>query len=60
MNRREFIRNTSLVTSGMVLSPMSWAAENGFPVVRTPEAKRKFKSAAVEAYHRDDQDAHRE
>ena len=25
-----------------------WAAETGFPVVRTPLAKRKFKSAAVE------------
>jgi meiotically up-regulated gene 157 (Mug157) protein len=31
-----------------MVSSMSWAAENEFPVVRTPEAKRKFKSRAVE------------
>src|SRR5208283_2442383 len=49
MNRREFIQNTSLVTAGLVLAPpMAWAAQSGFPVVRVPEAKRKFKSAAVE------------
>jgi meiotically up-regulated gene 157 (Mug157) protein len=48
MTRRHFIRNTSLLTSGMMLSSLSWAAENGFPVVRTPEAKRRFKSLAVE------------
>lgn len=49
MNRRDFIRNTSLVASGLALAPsMTWAAETNFPVVRVPEAKRKFKSAAVE------------
>src|SRR5208282_2641183 len=49
MNRREFIQNTSLVTAGLVLAPpMAWAAQSGFPVVRVPEAERKFKSAAVE------------
>jgi meiotically up-regulated gene 157 (Mug157) protein len=48
MNRRQFIRNTSILTSGIMLGSVSWAAENGFPVVRTPEAKRKFKSRAVE------------
>ena len=48
MNRRQFIRNTSVLTSGMMLGSVSWAAESGFPVVRTPEAKRKFKSRAVE------------
>src|SRR5512137_1364056 len=48
MNRRQFIRNTSLVASGTLLSSVSWAAEAGFPVVRTPEDKRKFKSRAVE------------
>ena len=32
----------------MMLGSMGWAAETGFPVVRVPEAKRKFKSAAVE------------
>ena len=49
MNRREFIRNTSLVASSLSFSlPLAWSAESGFPVVRVPEAKRKFKSAAVE------------
>jgi meiotically up-regulated gene 157 (Mug157) protein len=48
MNRREFIRHTSLTASVMMLGSMGWAAETGFPVVRVPEAKRKFKSAAVE------------
>ena len=48
MNRREFIRNTSLVASTLIASPLSWAAESGFPVVRTPVAKRKFNSPAVE------------
>jgi len=48
MNRREFIRNTSLAASAVVLSSKSWAAESSFPIVRTPEAKRKFKSPAVE------------
>jgi meiotically up-regulated gene 157 (Mug157) protein len=49
MNRRDFIRNTSLVASTLALTPsMAWTAETNFPVVRTPEAKRKFKSVAVE------------
>ena len=49
MNRRDFIRNTSLIASTLALAPsITWAAETDFPVVRTPEAKRKFKSPAVE------------
>jgi meiotically up-regulated gene 157 (Mug157) protein len=48
MNRRHFIRDTSFLTLGIMLGSVSWAAENGFPVVRTPETKRKFKSRAVE------------
>ena len=48
MNRREFVRNTSLAASAAFLTPTSWGADSGFPVVRTPEAKRKFKSPAVE------------
>src|SRR5664279_1630012 len=49
MNRRAFLRNTSLAASTLMLAPtLAWAAETNFPVVRTPEAKRKFKSAAVE------------
>jgi meiotically up-regulated gene 157 (Mug157) protein len=48
MNRREFIRNTTVVASALALTPASFAATAEFPLVRTPEAKRKFKSAAVE------------
>jgi meiotically up-regulated gene 157 (Mug157) protein len=48
MNRREFIRNTSLAASALMVGTVSWAAETSFPIVRIPEAKRKFKSAAVE------------
>jgi meiotically up-regulated gene 157 (Mug157) protein len=49
MNRREFIRNTALAASGVLLAPsFVHAAGAHFPVVRTPEAKRRFKSAAVE------------
>jgi hypothetical protein len=48
MNRRHFIRNTSFLAAGAMLGSVSGAAETGFPVVRTPEAKRKFKSRAVE------------
>jgi meiotically up-regulated gene 157 (Mug157) protein len=49
MNRREFIRNATLAASSIALMPSpTWAAETGFPVVRVPEAKRKFKSPVVE------------
>ena len=48
MNRREFILNTSLIASGLMLGSTGRAADAGFPVVRTPESKRKFKSVAVE------------
>jgi uncharacterized protein len=48
MNRREFLQRTSIVASGLVLSSTALAADSAFPVVRPPEAKRKFKSAAVE------------
>jgi meiotically up-regulated gene 157 (Mug157) protein len=49
MNRRKFIANTSLAASGLMLAPsLAWAAETGFPAVRIPESKRKFKSPAVE------------
>jgi meiotically up-regulated gene 157 (Mug157) protein len=49
MNRREFIRNTTLAASTLMLAPsMIRAGEMDFPVVRTPEGKRKFKSVAVE------------
>ncbi len=48
MNRREFIHRTSLAASGLIFASTSWAEPAGFPVVRIPEAKRKFKSVAVE------------
>src|ERR1035438_3416945 len=49
MNRREFIRNTSLAASTVLLAPsLTLAAEANFSAVRVAEAKRHFKSAAVE------------
>ena len=48
MNRRQFIQNTALLASATAFAPAVFAEEAGFPVVRTPEAKRKFKSVAVE------------
>ncbi|MGC9943394.1 MAG: glycoside hydrolase family 125 protein [Verrucomicrobiota bacterium] len=48
MNRRNFIRNTSLVASGVLLCSVNWAAAGSFPLVRVPEDKRKFKSPSVE------------
>jgi meiotically up-regulated gene 157 (Mug157) protein len=48
MNRREFIRNTSLAASTALLGSAAGAAAPEFPVVRIAEAKRRFKSAAVE------------
>lgn len=48
MNRREFIRNTALSASAVALAPAVLAGDSEFPVVRAAEAKRKFKSVAVE------------
>ena len=48
MNRRDFLHSTSVLASTAVLSNVGWAADAAFPVVRTPIAKRKFQSAAVE------------
>ncbi len=49
ISRRQFIRDTSLLATTAALSPATaWAADSAFPVVRAPEAKRKFKSPAVE------------
>ncbi len=50
MNRRRFVKQASLATSGLLLSRYTdaWSTETTFPVVRVPEAKRKFKSKAVE------------
>lgn len=48
MNRREFVRTATLATSAVAISPRSLAATGGYPQVRVPEEKRKFKSVAVE------------
>jgi len=48
MTRRDFIYSTALIGSALAINQVGWAAEPGFPVVRTPESKRKFKSPAVE------------
>ena len=48
MNRREFVRSTVVVAGGLLLHSPIRAGEAGFPVVRVPEAQRKFKSVAVE------------
>ncbi|MBX2924857.1 MAG: glycoside hydrolase family 125 protein [Chitinophagaceae bacterium] len=47
MHRRTFLQQTSLVSAGIFLSPRISGRAN-FPVVRIPEADRKFKSVAVE------------
>src|ERR1035441_5395456 len=47
-NRRQFIRDVALLASGFVCGAGSWAAQSAFPVVRVPEAERKFRSPAVE------------
>ena len=49
MDRRQFLRDTSLLASTVLLGSAGGRAESSaFPVVRTAEAKRKFKSPAVE------------
>jgi uncharacterized protein len=49
MNRRNFIQNTGLVGTGLLLKPVvSFAAGKEFPVVRVPVSERKFTSTAVE------------
>src|SRR5258706_16480686 len=48
MNRRQFIQNAAIIASAVALAPGLMAAEASFRVVRIPEAKRSFKSAAVE------------
>jgi hypothetical protein len=47
-NRRQFLRDVSLLASGVLCGAGRLAAQEGFPVVRVPEAERKFTSPAVE------------
>ncbi|RSK31663.1 glycoside hydrolase family 125 protein [Hymenobacter metallilatus] len=50
MNRRYFLQGFTLLSGGALLQPASvLAAGPGFPVVRPAEAKRRFRSRAVEA-----------
>ena len=49
MNRRIFMQQASMATAGIVLGKYAIAhGRNDFPLVRVPEAQRKFKSPAVE------------
>ena len=49
MKRREFIRNTSVLGSGLMLNRMPvFGATAQFPVVRTPVGERNFTSTTVE------------
>jgi meiotically up-regulated gene 157 (Mug157) protein len=50
MKRKEFIKNASLLSAGLLLKDLSFAQEPAsFPMVRVPLDKRKFHSKAVEA-----------
>lgn len=50
MNRRHFVKQTTLATSALLLARYTnaWGVEKAFPVVRLPAGKRKFTSKAVE------------
>src|SRR5579862_4871175 len=48
MTRREFIRDTSMAASALLVASTALADETTFPTVRVPAARRKFKSPAVE------------
>ena len=50
MQRRKFLQQTALASAAMAAANYSSAANKGleFPLVRTAEANRKFKSVAVE------------
>ncbi len=49
MNRKNFIQQSSLAATGILMSKYSFAKwQNDFPVVRVAESQRKFKSPAVE------------
>jgi hypothetical protein len=50
MQRKQFLKNSALIGTGILMNPSLTFARKGdnFPVVRISEAERKFKSAAVE------------
>ncbi|WP_119078729.1 glycoside hydrolase family 125 protein [Chitinophaga alhagiae] len=49
MSRRKFLQQSAILSSALLFRPaLTWAAGQDFPVVRIPEAQRKFRSEAVE------------
>ena len=48
MNRREFIQTGSLLATGLMVGSIARGKDSTFPEVRIPEARRKFRSVAVE------------
>jgi len=49
MDRKKFIRQSSLASAGLLMSNYSFAGRHtDFPLVRVPENQRRFKSPAVE------------
>ena len=49
MNRNTFIKKTSILSAGLMLSQVPAFGNPVFPVVRTAESKRNFKSPAIES-----------
>lgn len=49
MQRRTFIKNTSLLGAGLISSNLSFASAPQFPIVRVAASKRHFKSKSVDA-----------
>src|SRR5919206_579071 len=50
MKRSEFIKNTGLLSTGLLMKQLSFAERfQDFPEVRTPYNQRKFHSTAIEA-----------
>lgn len=48
MKRRQFIQQSTLAATGLLLGADVFAADHGFPEVRVAENLRKFKSPAIE------------
>ncbi|HEV7621284.1 MAG TPA: glycoside hydrolase family 125 protein, partial [Flavisolibacter sp.] len=48
MSRRQFIKNTGIISSGIFLNRFSFLNSQAFPDVRVPPSKRHFQSVSVE------------
>ncbi len=48
MKRRTFIQHSGILSAGMLLPGLNYAAGNDFPIVRMAKEKRHFESMAVE------------